>query len=359
MRLALIVLTAAAATLLVLHVLMRLAPALKLLDHPGGRKNHGASTPLVGGIAIACTLLAGLAVINPASGVAMALATVMLIAIGVADDRHEISPFPRLAVQAATGMVMILLGQVQLRTVGDLFGFGPVGLWVFVVPITIFATIGVINAVNMVDGLDGHSSIAILVALAAYAFVAHDSRLGEQYLVLLVLLGAMIAFLLLNLRGPWQRRARVFLGDAGSMLMGFLLAWFAIDLSNGPGRTFAPICALWVLIIPLCDCVSLMLRRHKTGLGAFNADRQHLHHWLLDRGYTVSQTNLVMLLASSLCALVGIAGWKYNVPEPLLFAGFVALFLTHHLYMSHYFRERDVMTTGMHDFPDEVIKQSR
>ena len=353
---ALIVLTAVAATLLALHLLIRLAPALKLLDHPGGRKNHGAATPLVGGLAIACTLLASLTVLAPANGIAMALAVVILIAIGVADDRHEVPPGPKFAVQAVAGLVMLLIGQVQLRTVGNLLGFGPIGLWVFVVPMTVFATIGVINAINMVDGLDGHSGIVIFVALAAYALVAHDSGLADQYRILLVLLGATVAFLSLNLRLPWQHHAGVFLGDAGSMLMGALLAWFAIDLTNGPGRTFAPICALWVVIIPLCDCVSLMWRRHKSGLGAFNADRQHLHHWLLDRGYSVTQANLLMLLASTICAAVGVAGWKFGVPEPVLFIAFVAVFLVHHLYMSRYFRERDVTTTGMHDFPGEAAK---
>ena len=353
---AIIILTAVAATLLALHILIRLAPQLKLLDHPGGRKNHGAATPLVGGLAVACTLLASLAVLAPANGVAMALVIVILIAIGLADDRHEVLPSPKFAVQTAAGLVMIMIGQVQLHTVGNLLGFGPIGLWVFAVPMTVFATIGVINAINMADGLDGHSGIVIFVALAAYALVARDSGLADQYRILLVLLGATAAFLSLNLRLPWQQRAGVFLGDAGSMLMGALLAWFAIDLSNGPGRTFAPICALWVVIIPLCDCVSLMLRRHKSGLGAFNADRQHLHHWLLDRGYTVSKTNLLILLASTICAAVGVAGWKFSVPEPVLFFAFVAVFLTHHFCMSRYFRKRDVTATGMHEFPAETTK---
>ena len=157
----------------------------------------------------------------------------------------------------------------------------------------------------------------------------------------------------------WRKRAAVFLGDAGSMLMGFLLAWFAIDLSSdahGLAQPLPPICALWVVVIPLCDCVSLMWRRHQSGLGAFNADRQHLHHWLLDRGYTVTQANLLMLLASTFCAAVGVGGWKFNVPEPVLFIAFVAVFLFHHLHMSRYFRERDVMTTGMHDFPAKTAK---
>lgn len=359
MNAVLIVITAIAASLLALHFMIRLAPMLGLLDQPGGRKNHGRATPVVGGLAIAFTLLVGLVMLAPANWQAMALAALMLVAVGVADDIFEISPGPKFAVQAAAGMVMVLVGHVELRSVGNLIGLGPIGMWILVLPMTVFATIGMINAVNMVDGLDGNSGIVIIVALAAYALVAYGSGLGDQFRILLLLLGATAAFLTLNLRLPWQQRARAFLGDTGSMLMGFLLAWFAIDLSNGPGRSFPPICALWVVIIPLCDCVSLILRRHKTGLGAFRADRQHLHHWLLDRGFSVTQCNLLMLLASLACAAVGVAGWKFNLPEPLLFAVFVAVFLACHLYMSHYFRERDVMTTGMHEYPGETAENSR
>ncbi len=355
-----IILSSLAATLIALLVLMRFAPLAQLMDLPGGRKDHDRATPLVGGLAVGINLTIFLYVLAPSNGSAMALCVLLLLAIGTADDRSEISPLPKFIAQAVAAMIMALIGQVQLRTVGNLAGFGPIGLWIFVLPMTAFATIGVINAFNMADGLDGHSAIAIMVALAAYALVANDPALLEQYRILLVLLGGMFAFSLLNLRLPWQSRARVFLGDAGSMLMGFLLAWFAIDLTQGPGRDFPPICALWVVVIPLCDCVSLMLRRLKNGRNPLAADRQHLHHWLLDRGLSVPRANLLMLIASLICASIGVAGWQLHVPEPILFAAFVSLFLAHHIGMSRYFRERNVMSTAMQDsgggVPDDRVR---
>jgi len=240
--------------------------------------------------------------------------------------------------------VMVYLAGVQLNTVGNLVGLRPVGLWIFVVPLSVFAVIGVINAINMVDGIDGNTGGIALVAFAAFAFVARESGMWDQYKVLVSLTGATAGFLLLNARWPWNTKARTFLGDAGSMLIGFLLGWFAIDLSAGNGsptdgmRTFPPICALWVIVIPLCDCVSLMLRRRKAGRSMFVADRQHLHHYLLNRGLRVGQASAVTAGLSVVAALIGIGGWKLGVPEWVMFAGFVLLFIGYHRFMGHAFK---------------------
>jgi len=122
------------------------------------------------------------------------------------------------------------------------------------------------------------------------------------------------------------------------MMMGFLIACFAVDLSHGPGRTFPPICALWVVVIPLCDCVSLMIRRSSSGVSMFAADRHHLHHYLLDHGLTVDQATAASAAANLICAAVGVLGWKLDVPQPVMFAGFVTLFISYHLYMERVYR---------------------
>ncbi len=217
-------------------------------------------------------------------------------------------------------------------------------MWIFVVPMSVSAVIGVINAINMIDGIDGNSGGVALVAFAAFAYVARESGMWDQYKILLALVGATAGFLVLNARWPWNRRARIFLGDAGSMLIGFLLGWFAIDLSAGNGsptdgmKTFPPICALWVIVIPLCDCVSLMLRRRKAGRSMFVADRQHLHHYLLNRGLSVGQASAFTAGLSVVAALIGVGGWKLSVPEWVMFAGFVVLFVCYHRFMSRAFK---------------------
>jgi UDP-GlcNAc:undecaprenyl-phosphate GlcNAc-1-phosphate transferase len=227
---------------------------------------------------------------------------------------------------------------VKLLSVGNLIGFGPIGTSMFAPFITVFAIIGVINAINMADGIDGNAGFISLITFLAYAYVARESLLWDQYKMLLALTGGTAAFLTLNARSPWLKQAKTFLGDSGSMVIGLTIAWFAIDLTQGNARTFSPICALWVVVIPLCDCVSLMIRRSMAGGSMLAADRQHLHHYLLMRGLSVGQATMISAAGNVLCAAIGLAGWKLRIPEPVMFAGFVALFIAYHLQMAHVFR---------------------
>jgi len=327
-------------------LLIRTASQLHLLDHPGGRKEHARTTPVIGGLGIALVLLAALFVLQPPNVAGMGLSVLVILLVGVVDDIREIAPLPKFLAQAGACLIMIFLGKVQLNTVGNLLGFGVIGMWVLVIPMTVFAVIGVINAINMADGIDGHAGGIGLVTFVAYAYVARDSGLWDQYKILLVLAGATTGYLILNARWPWNKHARTFLGDAGSMLLGFLIGWFAIDLSAGNGlmansdhalKTFPAICALWVIVIPLCDCVSLMVRRKRAGHSMFMADRQHLHHYLLNRGLSVGQASVTSIAASAVCAVIGVGGWKLGVPEPIMFAAFVALFVAYHLHMQNAF----------------------
>lgn len=336
-----------AAAVLFMLALIRLAPILRLLDHPGGRKEHAQTTPVIGGLGIALVVLVAVFVLQLPHAHLFSLPVLAILGIGIADDIHEIAPLPKFLAQAAACLLMIYLLGVKLHTVGNLLGLGAIGMWMFAVPMTVFAVIGVINAINMADGIDGHAGGIGLIAFVAYAYVARESGLWEQYKVLVVLAGATSGYLLLNARWPWNKRARTFLGDAGSMLLGFLIGWFAIDLTLGNGspvdtniatRSFPAICALWVIMLPLCDCVSLMIRRKRAGRSMFVADRQHLHHYLLNRGLSVGKASAVSALGSLLCAAVGLAGWKFGVPEPVMFGAFVVFFVVYHRHMQKAFR---------------------
>ena len=243
-------------------VLARAASTLRLVDHPGGRKAHGTPVPLVGGLAIFLALLGAAVVVGIATSAGYFLfALSIVIAVGMWDDVAEISPRVKFAIQIVASAVMIWGAGVELQSVGDLLGWRPIGLWWFAIPLTVFAIVGVVNSINMMDGLDGLGGSIALVAFAWYCAVAAGSGLEVQFKTALIFCGAIAGFLLFNLRFPWQPRAKVFLGDAGSLMIGFALGWFAIDLTQGAGRTCPPIAALWVLLLPLADCVSLMLRR--------------------------------------------------------------------------------------------------
>lgn len=314
--------------------LAHLAPRLGIVDAPGGRKVHAGSTPLVGGLAIFTALLAMSWVSGAASSIGYFLfALSIIIAVGLWDDMSEVSPVAKFAIQIAACALMIWGAGVELRGIGDLIGWRSIGLSVLAVPLTVFAMVGVVNAVNMMDGLDGLAGSLALVSLTWYALVASQSGLDAQAHAAWLLCGAIAGFLLFNLRLPWQRQARAFLGDAGSLMLGFALGWYAIDLTQGPGRSFPPIAALWVLMLPLADCVSLMVRRLKARKSPFVADRRHIHHYLLARGFSPSQTLAILVGVSVIFGAVGYFAWLLKVPEAALFYPFFFGFFAYHAWI--------------------------
>jgi UDP-GlcNAc:undecaprenyl-phosphate GlcNAc-1-phosphate transferase len=334
--------TAGASSALATALLIRLAPHLRLLDTPGGRKAHFDAIPLVGGLAIFAALLvtayfAGLS--REISFFLLALS--LVIAIGLWDDVHEISPRLKLVIQVIASAIMIWGAGVELLTVGDLLGWKPIGLWIFVVPLTIFAVVGVVNSVNMMDGVDGLAGSIAFVAFAWYAAVAASSGLSVHFATGVIFCGALAGFLLFNLRFPWQSHARAFLGDAGSLMIGFALGWFAIDLTQGEGRSFPPIAALWVLLLPLADCVSLMARRLQKRRSPFTADRHHIHHYLQARGLSHGQSLAVLVGLSAAFGAVGYFGWQADLPEAALFWPFFFGFFAYHFWISREWRRLD------------------
>jgi UDP-GlcNAc:undecaprenyl-phosphate GlcNAc-1-phosphate transferase len=331
-------------------VFARLAPALGLLDIPGGRKQHARTVPLVGGISIFTALLIATAFSGIAHSVGyflFALATI--IAIGLWDDVTEISARLKFSIQIIASAIMIWGAGVELHTVGNLFGVRAIGLSFFVIPMTIFAIVGVVNAVNMMDGLDGLGGGIAFTAFAWYAIVAANSGLDVQFKTALIFCAAIAGFLLFNLRFPWQAHARVFLGDAGSLMLGFALGWFAIDLTQGSGRRFPPIAALWVLLLPLADCVSLMTRRLIARKSPFVADNHHIHHYLLARGFTHGQTLGILIGCSALFGAVGYFGWRFHLPEHYLFWPFFIGFFTYHAWITKAWRKIDLQQAAAND----------
>jgi UDP-GlcNAc:undecaprenyl-phosphate GlcNAc-1-phosphate transferase len=320
----------------------RVAAALGLVDQPGGRKAHDRVVPLVGGLAIFSALLVAAWAAGLSQSAAYFLfALAVIIAVGCWDDVAEISPRLKFSIQIVASGIMIWGAGVELRSLGDLLGWRAIGLSFLAVPLTIFAVVGVVNAVNMMDGLDGLGGSIAFVAFAWYAVVAAESGLAPQFGTAVIFCGAIAGFLLFNLRFPWQPRARVFLGDAGSLMIGFALGWYAIDLTQGQGRTFPPIAALWVLLLPLADCVSLMTRRLRARKSPFVADAQHIHHYLLRRGLSHAQTLACLVALSTAFGAVGYFGWKVGVPEPFLFWPFFFGFFAYHAWIKRAWTQLD------------------
>jgi UDP-GlcNAc:undecaprenyl-phosphate GlcNAc-1-phosphate transferase len=230
----------------------------------------------------------------------------------------------KLIAQIVAVVFMTSWADQVIYSLGDIGGGGQVKLGAWALPFTAFAMVGVINAMNMIDGADGLAGGLALITLLVFSGVlAAAGVLGDT--LLLPLAGAVAGFLVFNLRAPWRERASVFMGDAGSMLLGFALAWYAVDLAS-VRHAMTPITAVWILAIPLMDTVSLMIRRMLKGVSPFTPDCEHLHHILQRAGYSHGQTVVIVHAIALLLAGVGVAGWKLGVPEYVMFYGFMALF---------------------------------
>lgn len=322
-------------TIALVPIMRDLAHRMGLVDRPDHRKLHEGSVPLVGGMAmfIALAIMAGLTgqLSHQPNGVFF-IAMAILLAVGILDDRHQLSARSRFAGQIVAAVLMVSVADVYVVHLGDLTGAGhgiSLNRWAAV--FTVFGVVGVINAVNMVDGLDGLAGGLIFVALGWFAVVAALSGMDGQAALILLFMSVVLGFLGFNFRHPWRRRASVFMGDAGSMILGFALAWFAIDLTQGKGRSLPPMSAVWIVGLPLLDTLSLMLRRMLRGRSPFTADRDHLHHLLLSAGYSTEQTVWVLLAVSLLFGAIGVGAWQFDVPPHVLFYGAVSVYALYFL----------------------------
>lgn len=324
------VIIAFASGVVLLWILVPVARHIGLVDHPSGHKTHILPTPLVGGIAmfIAFALAVLSFDVSLSSYRLLFAGALILVFVGVLDDFRELSPAQRFGAQIVTGLLMTLGAGIELQDLGYLISSDWVlSLGILATPVTLFATVGVINAVNMSDGVDGLAGSLVLVSVGALVAVTWRGGAFEAMGILILLAAVVLAFLLFNLR--LDGRALVFMGDAGSMFLGFVLAWFLIRFSQGEEALLAPVTALWFLAIPLIDTVSMMLRRVLLGRSPFLADREHFHHMLLAAGFTARQTLALMFLIALFAAGVGLLGEHLGVAEHWMFLGFVGLFALH------------------------------
>lgn len=320
-----------------IQIIRRLAPRLALVDHPNSRKQHSAPTPLVGGLGMFIALwIASLLFLpaEPKHNIHIALASGILL-LGLLDDRFGLKALPRLMFQAFLALGMIYLADIRLYELGNLNFSGNVQLGILSVPLTIIGMVGVINAVNFSDGLDGLAGGLVLVAFGCLLLLSQFAGAHRLSLELILTIGVLMGFWVLNARYFRRNKAAVFMGDAGSMLLGFLLAWYFISMSQGEERLFSPVTTLWIFALPLFDTVGMMLRRILHGRSPFSADREHLHHIFLRAGFSVSKTVTVMLLIAVALGMVGVLGELLNVPEGVMFWGFIILFGVYFFAMMH------------------------
>lgn len=315
--------TALFVTFLVLPRLAKIAAKLGLIDHPGGRKAHSAPRPLVGGIGIMIGISISLLLFVPLQNLRGYYAGLLVLAIvGFLDDFTELYHIWKFAAQILAALFMVYFSNTILSYFGDLLAFGRISFDRAAILLTIFSVVGVINAINMSDGIDGLAGALSFTAFSSFALLAFLNDQRELMLLSAAFCGALVAFLRFN----WYP-SRLFMGDAGSMTLGFTITFLSIALTQKTNSRIPPVVPLLIVAVPIVDTLTVMTKRMLKGGSPFQPDRTHLHHIFLSFGLTEQQTAIVIVLVSSLFSFVGILAIFLEIPEYYLFYGFLAYFL--------------------------------
>ena len=325
------ILTLTVAALIIARIAAGAGYRVGLVDEADGRKQHRGTVPLTGGIAIFTTIVYGTFIlsIEPYSYQMLAIAC-LVFAVGVFDDLRHINATARLVIQYGSGIMLATYGGIAIINVGNLLALGAIPLLVLTVPLTALSVAGLSNAYNMIDGIDGLAAATIALPLLVLYLLASQGAHPMSDALLLMLV-PLALFLLFNL-GPDNRLLpKVFLGDGGSVTMGFLVTASLVYFSQGDRAVILPVTALWLTTLPLMDMLATMLRRLKHGHKLMQADRSHLHHTLMDMGLSPRQTLVLLVVYATVCAAMGIA--LEGIPEYLSLLCYVLLFAAHCLFV--------------------------
>lgn len=348
------VLSTAGVCLAAIFILHPLAPRLGLMDHPGERRKiHRHSVAPIGGVCIFFGLMAALladGVPSPQVGIGL-LGAAVLVLIGALDDRFSLGYRTRMLTQIGAALILTVGAGVHLESLGNLLGTGPIELGLMAIPFSVFAVVGIINAFNMIDGIDGLAGGLVLVALVGLLLTQPLPSAMVVFLVPLICL-ALLPYLACNLGLHGFKHRKIFLGDAGSMLLGYVVAWALIDatqpsLAGGltashpyvsaasQGQGIAPITAIWLVALPLMDTFNVMGRRLLRRRSPFKADRGHLHHLLTRTTGSPRRALVIMLSLAVVLATPAIILQDLGFAEPWLFYSAIAVFIAYVLAQSH------------------------
>ncbi len=309
------------------------ADRLHLVDLPGGHKRHQGAVPVIGGLAMFIGVVVSLSILPGALAATPVLmfGCLAFVLMGAYDDAHHLSPRVRLLAQVVVAALIVYFSphNVRLETLGNFLGLGEVRLGLMSEPFTVFVIVAAVNAFNMLDGLDGLAGGVSFAAGAALLAVSGSGIPLSLIPVLAALVGATFAFLCFNAPALINRPMRTFMGDAGSTLIGLILATVLVAACQGQARLLSPVNAIWCLFLPATEVIQSTLRRLLAGRSPFAPDRGHLHHQLRAAGLPVQGIFLLVTATSLVGCVVGVLFERTAVPDVVSFAILLAASATY------------------------------
>ena len=295
--------------------IMTIAKEKHLMDEPDSRSVHSVNVPTLGGIGIFISLilvisLAG-SILNSRNLLIMAGAITLLFFLGLKDDLLVLSPRKKFLGQLLASFLLVTITDIRIIGFSNMFSVEVLPYWVSIA-FTVFVFVLIINALNLIDGVDGLAgSIALMASLVFGVLFYQANYIGSATLAV-ALAGTLVAFLRLN----FSKTNKIFMGDTGSLVVGFMLAVFAVSyISYSQVKTplgatdSSPILTVAILFYPLMDTLRIFFIRifiHKTS--PFLADKNHIHHRILSLGYSHIQTTAIIIIFNIL-----VIGFAYSI----------------------------------------------
>jgi UDP-GlcNAc:undecaprenyl-phosphate/decaprenyl-phosphate GlcNAc-1-phosphate transferase len=294
-----------AVVILLARLLMDFGYKLGLVDEPNERSSHSKIIPRVGGLAIFLPYLVlglsfyltGYDYLQLNSGYWIGLGAI--VALGTLDDRLNLSSYLKFFVQFAIAAYYVLSTGNYVDNLYGLFGVGALPSWLGI-SLSIITVVYLINALNLIDGVDGLAAGISLLALYLFSTLMGS----DDHLITFAFIGlGLIVFMGFN----YSNKRKIFLGDAGSLSLGFIIATYAMEFLHSGNNHIAHlnlnpvIVAVLVLGYPIADTIRVFAIRISMGLSPFNADRRHMHHVLLDKGFShFGATTFIMTVMAGL-----------------------------------------------------------
>ena len=295
-------------------ILSKFAKHRNIVDKPGLHKTHSIAKPLLGGLAIFAAFSATLFLFLPMDDklLSLILSTIVLVITGLLDDNYDLKPLYKLLGQTISAYIVVFWNAYLFRFMVDYFErFYMPGIVVLL--LIIGWVVLMVNAFNLIDGLDGlaaGTAAIIFLAMAVLSFIegGRPNILGVQ----LIGAGACCGFLIFNFNP-----AKIFMGDTGSMLLGFILATTHLFTIKYPFSTQLVLGSMFIFAYPALDVTYAFYRRICNKCPIFKADKGHIHHVLLSMGYSVKQTVIIIYMTNIVFSALGVLLLVLEVPSKL------------------------------------------
>ena len=302
-------------SMIVMPAVILLAQRTGAMDAPNARKVHKKPIPRIGGLGIYAGFMAAIIFVAVKFGldgeqfketVGLIVSGSLIVALGLLDDYKNLPAKVKLAGQILAAAVLVLIFDVRIDFITDPHGeyiyFDNFPIPYLAVPVTMFWLVGLTNTVNLIDGLDGLAAGVASIASFTIMLIALEQNFVLVAVLTAALAGAAVGFLKYNFNP-----AEIFMGDTGSMFLGFMLAGISVTGAVKSVAAIALVVPIFALGLPILDTTFAIVRRIRGGVPIFKPDKGHLHHRLLSVGFTQRQAVLLMYVISALFGLSAIA----------------------------------------------------